>query len=549
MLRTPVDPNFSDIPEAVVASKRGWTLPLVWLIPAVALVIGAWLAVKTILARGPTITISFNTAEGLEAAKTKIKFRSVDVGEVTQVTVGKDRVQGVVATAQLVKEAEPYLVEDTRFWVARPQVAGGQVSGLGTLFSGSYIGVDPGKSDTVRREFVGLETPPIITGDVPGRQFVLHSEELGSLGIGSPVYYRQVEVGSVVAHELNKDGNDVMLKIFVKTPYDQYVASNTRFWNASGIDVVMDATGIKLDTQSLSSILIGGIAFETPPDPTPPSPAAENRAFALARSRSQALKNADPIAVPVILYFTESLRGLVIGAPVDFRGITIGEVKSMNVEYDETQGQYRFPVGVTVYPGRLQALAATGQTATTSTDPTVRRARLNAMIEHGLRGQLRTGNLLTGQLYVAMEFFPDEPKAQMDWTRTPPVMPTVMGSMTQVQETLHLLARKLEKVPLDQIGGDLRQTLRTLNRTLESADKLVKGLAADVTPAARIALDDAHRTLNTANHMLASDAPLQSDLRESLRELSRAGRALRTLAEGLERHPEALIRGKKEERR
>jgi paraquat-inducible protein B len=171
------------------------------------------------------------------------------------------------------------------------------------------------------------------------------------------------------------------------------------------------------------------------------------------------------------------------------------------------------------------------------------------MIEHGLRGQLRTGNLLTGQLYVATDFFSDEPKAQMDWTRTSPVMPTVMGSMTQVEETLSHLARKLEKVPLDQIGGALRRTLRPLNRTLQSADKLVKGFDAVVTPAARIALDDAHRTLNTANHMLVSEAPLQSDMRESLRELSRAGRALRTLAEVLERHPEALIRGKKEERR
>src|SRR3982751_4785822 len=209
MLRTPVEPEILDIPEAAVARKRGWTVSLVWLIPAVALIIGAWLGVKAVLDRGPTITISFKTAEGLEAGKTKIKYKNVDIGEVTAVRVSKERLQGVIATAELAKETKPYLVEDVRFWIVRPRIAGGQVSGLGTLFSGSYINVDLGKSDKPRHEFVGLEIPPIVTGDIPGRQFVLHSKALGSLGIGSPVYYRQVEVGSVVAHELNKDGNGV----------------------------------------------------------------------------------------------------------------------------------------------------------------------------------------------------------------------------------------------------------------------------------------------------------------------------------------------------
>jgi paraquat-inducible protein B len=549
MLRTPVDPEISDIPEAIAERKRRWTLPLVWLIPAVALVIGAWLAVKAVLERGPTITISFKTAEGLEAGKTKIKYKNVDVGEVRLIKVSKDRLQGVIATAELVNEAKPYLVEDTRFWIVRPRIAGGQVSGLGTLFSGSYIGVDLGKSDTPRQDFVGLEAAPIITGDIPGRQFILHSKELGSAGVGAPVFFRQVEVGSVVAYELNKDGKGVTVKIFVTEPYDQHVTSNTRFWNASGIDIAMDATGIKVDTQSLASIVIGGIAFETPPDSSMTTPVEENSVFTLAESRAEALKHADTVAVPLILYFMESLRGLSIGAPVEFRGIPIGEVQSMNVEFDEAHGEFRFPVGITIYPGRLLALAIGDSKKVVTDDPAGRRARWNALTERGLRGQLRTGNLLTGQLYVALDFFPDAPKAQVDFTKTPPVIPTVQGTMTEVQETLHQLARRLEKVPLDQIGSDLRQTLRTLNRALESADKLVKGLDTDVSPAARTVLDDAHRTLNSANHMLASDAPLQSDMRETLREFSRAGRALRTLAEVLERHPEAVIRGKKEERR
>jgi paraquat-inducible protein B len=542
MSKTIDELDLTQIPAAIPTRRRGWSVQFIWIVPIVAALIGGWLVIKGILERGPTITITFRTAEGLEAGKTKIKYKNVDVGDVKMVKLSEDR-QGVVATAEIVKEAEPYLVEDTRFWVVRPRVAGGQVSGLGTLFSGSYIGLDIGKSDAERRHFIGLDTPPIFTADMPGRHFVLESKDLGSLGVGSPVYYRQVEVGSVVADELSKDGKSVTLKIFVNDPYDQYVTTNTRFWNASGVDISLDATGIKVDTQSLASILIGGIAFEAPPSSAPAGSAEENHVFALANSRSEAMRHPDTLALPFLLYFKDSLRGLSIGAPVEFRGIIIGEVQTLNLEFDEAQGEFRFPVGITVYPGRLAAMASDKSKATD--DPSVRRTRLNAMVEHGLRAQLRTGNLLTGQLYVAVDFFPDAPQAHMDWTRTPPIIPTVVGSMTEVQETLHRLARSFEKLPLDQIGTDLRQSLRTLNRTLESADKFVKRLDGDIAPAAKTTLEEARKTLKTAEQAIASDAPLQQDLRSMLRELSRAAQSLRTLADYLERNPESLIRGKK----
>ena len=542
MSKTVDEIDLAEIPTAVPTRRRGWSVPFIWIVPIIAALIGGWLVVKGILERGPTITITFKTAEGLEAGKTKIKYKNVDVGEVKTVKLSEDR-QGIVATAEIVKEAEPYLVEDSRFWVVRPRVAGGQVSGLGTLFSGSYIGLDIGKSNTERRDFIGLETPPLYTADMPGRHFTLESKDLGSLGIGSPVYYRQVEVGSVVAHELNKDGKAVTLKIFINAPYEQYVTTGTRFWNVSGINVAVDAAGIKVDTQSLASILIGGIAFEAPPGSAPAAPAEENHVFTLAVSRAEAMKHPDTLAVPFLLYFKDSLRGLAIGAPVEFRGIIIGEVQTLNLEFDETQGEFRFPVGITVYPGRLATMAS--EKSSRSDDPAVRRARLNAMVEHGLRAQLRTGNLLTGQLYVAVDFFPDAPKAHMDWTRTPPVIPTVVGSMTEVQETLHRLARSFEKLPLDQIGAELRQSLRTLNHTLETADRFVKRLDSDIAPTAKITLEEARKTLKTAEQTIASDAPLQQDLRTMLRELSRTAQSLRVLADYLERNPESLLRGKR----
>jgi paraquat-inducible protein B len=543
MSKIPDELDLTDIPTAIPTHRRGWSVPFIWVIPIVAALIGGWLVVKGILERGHTITITFKTAEGLEAGKTKIKYKSVDIGDVKLINVSDDR-QGIVVTAEIVKEAGPYLVEDTRFWIVRPRIAGGHVSGLGTLLSGSYIGVDIGKSDAKRRDFAGLESPPLFTADVPGRQFVLRSTELASLGVGSPVYYRQVEVGSVVAHELSEDGKAVTVMIFVNAPYDRYVTTNTRFWNASGIDIAVDATGIKVDTQSLTSILIGGIAFETPPGLPRAQPAEENRVFTLAADRSRAMKLPDAISVPAVFYFEDSLRGLSIGAPVEFRGINIGEVQSMHVEFDETRGEFRFPVGVTVYPGRLEAMAPAG-THIAAKDPVEGRARWDLLVKHGLRGQLRTSNLFTGQLYVAIDFFPDAPHAHIDWTNPSPVIPTVAGSMTEVQETLSRLARSVEKLPLDQIGTDLRQSLKALNRTMVSVDKFVTRLDTDIAPAARTTLEDARKTLKTAEQTFASDAPLQQDMRTMLRELTRTAQSLRALTDYLERNPESLIRGRR----
>ena len=265
MADAPRTPDLPDLPEAVSAPRRRWAPQLIWIIPIVAVLAGAWLAAKAILERGPTITISFQTGEGLEAGKTKIKYKDVDVGLVKDIALAADR-KRVVATAELVKGAADLLVEDTRFWAVRPRITAGGVSGLGTLLSGPYVTVDPGRAKEKRREFDALDVPPIVTHEDPGREFILKADDLGSHDVGVPVYFRRLQVGEVIATELDKDGKGVSIRIFVRAPYDQYVTANTRFWNASGVDVSLDASGVRVQTESLVSILIGGIAFQTPLD-------------------------------------------------------------------------------------------------------------------------------------------------------------------------------------------------------------------------------------------------------------------------------------------
>jgi paraquat-inducible protein B len=534
-----------DIAEAVVQPKRKRGLQLVWIIPLVAALIGGWLAVKTLLERGPIITISFKTGEGLEAGKTKIKYKDVDIGLVKSVVLAEDR-SLVVATAELSKQAEGFLLDDTRFWVVRPRVSGGSVSGLGTLLGGSYIGVDVGKASQSRRAFTGLEAAPVVALDVPGRYFALRAEDLGSLDVGSPVYFRRVQAGQVVAYELDKDGAGVTLKVFVYAPYDQYVSANTRFWNASGVDVNLDATGLKVDTQSLTSILVGGIAFQTPENGAVPVRAEENADFKLYADRGLALKNPDLVADDYLLVFKDSVRGLSVGAPVDFRGITVGEVKAISIEYDPQAKAFVSPVEIRIYPERLRERLRKG-----SPDPKKlvadTHARIGGMVEHGLRGQLRSGSLLTGQLYVALDFFPDAPKAKMDWASAPPRAPTVPGGLEELQASVSKIAKKLEKVQFDAISSDLRQALQTLDGVLQSTNQLVKRVDQDLAPEFQATMTSARRALDAVDHTLGSEAPLQQGARQTLHDVSRAATSLRALTDYLERHPDALIRGKKED--
>jgi paraquat-inducible protein B len=444
------------------------------------------------------------------------------------------------------KGVAPHLVEDVRFWIVKPRISGGQVSGIGTLFSGSYIEMDRGKSSTRREAFVGLEVEPVVTGDVPGRMFVLQGKDLGSHAVGTPVLFRRIKVGKVAVNELNQDGSGITLKIFVESPYDKFVNSNSRFWDVSGIDITADSSGVKINSEGLMAILLGGIAFEAPTGTRTLPEADPDTAFTLFPDRAAAMKQPDRETLAFTMYFKESLRGLTVGAPVELNGVGVGEVRNIMTDVDPKTNEFRFPVEVALFPGRLRAMSREGVADPT---PAEQKARIDNYIESGLRAQLKTGSLLTGQMYIGIDLFPQATPAKIDWTKSPPVFPTQPGMMVELQATLMNISKKLEDMPIGQISADLRTALQSLNRTLVGAEQMVKRMDKEVAPAAKSALDDARRLLDTANQTLASDAPLQQDLRTSLRELSRAAESLRELTGLLERQPESLIRGKKETKR
>ncbi|QND85007.1 Paraquat-inducible protein B [Chromobacterium vaccinii] len=530
----PQNPPEPDLPQALPVRRGRWAPSLVWLIPVVAALIGGWLAVHAVLSRGPTITISFQNAEGIEAGKTRIKYKDVEIGEVTSVQLSPNR-QAIVATAQLRKEAADYLAEDSRFWVVRPRVSGGGVSGLGTVLSGSYIGMDIGKSEARKADFVGLETPPIINADLPGQTFTLRADNLGSLNTGSPVYFRRVPVGQVVGYELDPKGGYVKVAVFINAPYDHFVSANSRFWHASGVDVSLSANGLNVSTQSLAAIALGGIAFETPLADNAGIPLSD-RNFILHDTRDRALQNPDREMQPFRLRFRQSLRGLSVGAPVDFRGITIGEVTAIGVQYVQDRKDFDMTVDIRTYPSRLDSLSRGGR-ITGKLSP-------QALVANGMRAQLRSGNLITGQLYVALDFFRDAPPARLVVKGGVPELPTIPGDLEELQRVLQRIVKKLDAVPFDSIGKEADASLKSLHQTLDSVKRLSDGLNNQTVPQASKTLEQLQQTLEATRQTMRADSPLQQDMRSAAQEVKETARSFRALADYLDRHPEALVRGK-----
>ncbi|MGZ9143855.1 MAG: PqiB family protein, partial [Candidatus Binatia bacterium] len=507
---------------------------------------------------GPTINIVFKAAEGLEAGKTFIKYKDVNIGQVTAVKLSADYSK-VEVTAKIDKSAAGLMVEDAKFWVVEPRVTLSGVSGLGTLLSGNYIGFEVGKSDKTQRHYTGLDVPPIITGGQAGRQFVLKANSLGSLGIGSPIYYHRLLAGQVVAYGLAADGKEIEIKIFVNAPYDKYVNSGTRFWNASGIDASIGAGGVEVRTQSLIAVLAGGLAFDTPSFAVKAEPAAANAVFTLYTNQAAALKQAESISARYVLYFNESLRGLSVGAPVTLLGLPAGEVTDVGFAIDPAMMNLRGRVEIVSYPERLIARlnanqAAVGKSFERSVQE--RHALLQRLVDQkGLRAQLRSGNLLTGQLFVALDFFPSAPKTKIDWSRDVPELPVVQSTVSDIEAKITAIVAKLDKLPLEEISADLTKVLATTDQTLKDANKAINRLDSDVTPGLKTTVDEIRRTIASADAVLKNadatlvgkDAPAQQELRDALQEIARAARSLRILTDYLEQHPEALLRGKTEE--
>ena len=542
--------------EPVVQERSGPSL--VWLIPLITALIGAWLVIHTLADKGPLVTITFRTADGIEIDKTRIKYKSLNIGIVEGVRFSQD-FSRVEVQARLDKEAKHFLKRDTRFWVVRPTLSARGISGLGTLLSGTYIEIEPGEG-APQSLFAGLETPPVVHADTAGKRITLMARQLGSLDRGSPLYYQGIVAGEVLGYEMANDYRNVLIHAFVKAPYDSLLRSNTRFWSGSGIDLSMGPDGVRIKTESLQAMLFGGIAFDTP-DPQEGAEDIGGLVFTLHDDLKSIKEQEYASKLRYVLHFEDSVRGLNPGAPVEFKGIKVGTVTDVRLEYDEGKSGFRIPVTVELEPERIA-----GRSGQMKRAP---REAFQALVKRGLRARLQSGNLLTGQLYIDLVMQPKSPLRLAGGGETE--LPTIRGAgMEQMMATVSGILAQLDQVDYAALGADLQGTLKgtnalvsapqmqtaltDLSASLGSVRILLKALDGRAEPiaanleqalaAARDALEKSKSTMALVDGVIAPDAPLHHQTVRLLQELGSTTRSLRYLVEMLERNPQALLLGK-----
>lgn len=524
--------------EAITLNKKT-ELPLVWLLPLIALLVSAWLIYKSASEKGLVITINFPTAEGIEVDKTKIRYLDVEVGKVTAISFSKD-LKTIRVTAQMNSNATELLRKTTGFWVVRPQVGLGGITGLGTLLSGSYIELKPGSGEQETR-FTGLTAAPVLKSQVDGKQYILETSNLGTMRPGTPINFHGIPVGEVLNHTLSDDGNAIHLSIFVKAPYDQFIRKNTRFWVDSGIDLSAGADGFKVRTGSLVSLLSGGIAFRTSTEDRLTDVQPEQSLFPLYDTYDQSNQITYSNTLKYVMYFNGSVRGLTKGAPVQLRGIPIGRVTDIDLELDKQTAEIHIPVIVELEPDRIET---THDHATISDEDV-----MAELIKKGLRGQLQTGSLVTGQLLIDLDFHPGNKIITHHKHDTYPEFPTTASSLEEFTQSAQTIMAKLAKLPLDKLVTETNQTLSSLQDTSKAATRMLTTANGTLTTAEQT-LGNASGTIKSAQQVLGNLEPGSTgyyEFHKMLQELTQAATSMKQLTDYLERHPESLIRGKDEE--
>jgi paraquat-inducible protein B len=533
------------------ARVRSQPFSWVWLVPLGAVVLVIWLAWRTLADRGPAITISFRNAEGLQAGQTKIQHRNVDVGTVESLELTPD-MSHVIVHARMTRKAAGHLSENTRFAVIAPHVGVGGISGLSTLVSGSYVEMYPGKPGTPKRDFVGLDEPPVLPPDTTGRSFTLLTNDLGSLTRGSPISFRGMAVGEVEDYKLRPGNKGVTVTAFIRAPYDELIHPETRFWNAGGVDLTLGAQGLRIRANSWEQLLAGGVAFETPEDALSTGSSPSGSVFGLYDNRSAAERAPQGPTLVYIADFQGNQRGLDAGTAVELQGVEVGEVTDAHLTYDDHRHSLVTRTTFYIDPYRVHIMNMPGSPPAGGPGPAdgkrqqIVRQWIEKLVEDGLRAQVTSASFLTGFKLVGLEMDPGAPRARLEREGELVKMPsTTGGDLTAVLANLQNVLKNIDRATS---GPQLGHSLQSLDDTLSRLDKITHDMEPDIkslVKSLRDTADSAQSTLSTVQGLMGNTAPTGADVPRLMRELTEAARSVRGLADYLDRHPEALLRGRK----
>ena len=543
------------------AHSRPTRFSLIWLIPIVVLAIGAYLAWQTISRQGPEITLEFDSADGLTSGQTQVKHKAVALGTVQGIELSHD-LQHVDVRVQMSSQSAPLLTSHAKFWVVRPRLSGTSVTGLETLVSGAFIGIDPGApGGTPETKFKGLDSPPGVRSDEPGTTYTLTTKSLGSISQGSPVFFRDVMVGEVLGYHMPADGRgSIPLQVFVKAPYDQFLRRDTRFWDVSGVSINFAGGNLHFQIESLQALISGGVAFGLPADRRDldaPKPAA-NEVFDLYPDKDAADNAAYHERFHLVTYMRSSVQGLDVGSPVFMLGLQVGNVSAIKLMLDRAVGDAKVRVEMEVQPERVLPEHDVSLPVLTP--------EVQAMVDKGLRAEVATFSYITGASMISLTYVPKARPIPVVAEGNALVIPNEAGGFSGIMDGLSTVSDKLSALPIEQIGDNLnnllahadatvagpeiKQSLIELNSTLASINQLTNHANHDLTPVLQrlpAIADNLQQALRNANTALASyggNSDFHNNLQQTLGQLNETARSIRALVEYLNRHPSSLIFGR-----
>jgi len=514
----------------------------VWLIPLIALMIGGWMVLDTYLNKGPEIVITFANAQGLEAGKTRVKTLNVDIGYVDKVLLN-DNHDGVQVHAVLDPQVKGMLSQNAQFWVVRPRIGRGGISGLGTLTSGSYIEFVAGDSATEALVFVGLEEAPITAKGIAGVRLNLVSEKGDSLSIGEPVLYRGFEVGQVERSTFDIGNRQVHYQIFIKSPYSELLTQNTYFWNSSGVDFSATAEGINVNVGSLESIISGGVTFDVPTDLPLGGAIDISQDHVLYPNKKSVYEQRQYKAKQFTILFEDSVRGLQVGAPVEYRGIRLGTVKNvismLNIGTNGNASERRIPVIISIEPARI-GLDDNQQ----SIDKISR--LLEQETQQGLKASLKSGSLLTGSLFVDLDYYQaDLGLESIEQSNGFTVIPSVAGSLAQIEQKVFSILDKFEQMPINLTIESINKMLLNANSTMEELNLAVTQikelLSQSQTQAIPKNINQALSELSNTLNGFNQQAPVYGELEQTLIQFQQLMREAQPFIKELNNKPNSLI--------
>lgn len=527
--------------EANIKKRKG--LSPVWIVPILAFAMGIWMLFQYVNSRGPEITLILPDASGIVAGKTEIKARNVTVGTITKVSLSENY-DYIIAKAQMRKQAERMLKEDTQLWIVEPHIGASGISGLETLLSGSYIKLKPGLSETSKLEFEVLDLPPVAGPDTKGIRVVLTHTEANKLSVGEPVLHHGFTVGRVEKTSYDYENRLAKYQLFIFAPYDSLVFERTQFWLESGVDVKLNASGFNVKVGSLETVLTGGVAFDVPENIEAGAQMKTNlQEFKLFEDYTDVVEHKYSNFLHYVMLFEESVRGLSSGAPVEYRGVRIGTVETvplpLPISGDGTLSK-RIPVLIRIEVERVSEVLR-------QTNLSQFKQRLEYQIGQGLRGTLKTGNLVTGALFVDLDFYEDVDKDEIKEFLGYETIPVIAGGFAQIQRQVSEFLDKVNGLPIEDTIKSLNGTLNAARSTLNSADKVAKDLDVLLSDAETKQIPaEMNQSLKQLQTTLASfdeNSPMYQQLESAVAELEQVMQQLEPVLKKVNEKPNALVFG------